>query len=330
MPRIVRFHQTGGPETLSLDEVEVPSPGENEVLIETKALGINRAEVAFRQGQYMRAPLPPSKIGYEAAGVVREVGAGVHHVRAGDAVSVMPAFDMGESGVHGELVLAPAHAVVKHPEDLSWEQAAAVWMQYTTAYTGLVEIAGTQAGDVVLITAASSSVGLAAIQMCNMLGATPVALTRTTAKKQALLDHGAAEVIVTEEQDIVEEVQRITEGKGADVFMDPVLGPTMLKLLEALGRGGTGLLYAHLSPEFVDIPTMQVLGKGLTVRGFTLFELTTDPDRQRKAVDFIREGLGRGQLSPVINKTFNFENFAEAHRYMESNNQIGKIVVTVP
>ena len=179
MSRIVRFHEIGGPEVLKVEDVEVPAPKQGEVQIRAKALGLNRAEVMFRTGQYVTTPQFPAINGYEAAGVIEAVGPGVEGLAIGDKVSVLPCFMLGDYGLHGELVNAPAFGVVKHPENLSWEEAAATWMMFVTAYGALVDIAKMQQGDVVLIRAASSSVGLAAIQIVNMLGGVSVALGTT-------------------------------------------------------------------------------------------------------------------------------------------------------
>ena len=128
----------------------------------------------------------------------------------GDAVSTIPAFSMNEYGIYGDAAIVPAHAVVKHPADLTWSEAAAIWMQYLTAYGALVEYGALAKGDAVIITAASSSVGLAAIQIVNSLGGMPIATTRTNAKRDVLLRAGAKHVIATEEQDLAAEVMRLT------------------------------------------------------------------------------------------------------------------------
>ncbi len=329
MSRIVRFHHTGGPEVLQIDNVEVPAPGPGEVRIAVKALGLNRAESMFRAGQYIEEPHLPGRLGYEAAGTVEAIGPGVTGFQVGDAVSTIPAFSMNDYAMYGELALAPAHAVAKHPASLSWEEAAAVWMQYTTAYGALIDLAHLQAGDTVLIPAASSSVGLAAIQIANLVGTTAVALTRSNSKRQALLDAGAAHVIATEEEDLVAEVKKLTDGKGARVVFDPVGGPTLTKLAAATAAHGIIFEYGALSTEPTPLPLLDVLGRSLTVRGYILNEITTDPERLAKAKQFIVDGLASGKLKPIIAKTFPLEQIVEAHRYLESNQQIGKIVVTV-
>jgi NADPH:quinone reductase-like Zn-dependent oxidoreductase len=329
MARIVRFYRTGGPEVLEIEDVDLAPPSVGEVQIRIRALGINRAEAMFRSGVYLEEPQLPARLGYEAAGTVEAVGEGVEDYKPGDAVNVIPGFSMNTYGVYGDAANVPASALVPHPTSLSWTEAAAVWMMFTTAYGALIDIAALQSGDKVVIPAASSSVGLAAIQITNRAGAVPVALTRNSSKHAALKAAGAAHVIVTSEQDLVDEVQRITEGKGARVVFDPVGGPMVEKLAAAMSERGVLFQYGALSPEPTPLPLMSVLGKSLTIRGYLVFEITTDPQRLELAKAFINDGIEFGNLKPAVAKTFALEEIVEAHRFMESNQQIGKIVVTV-
>lgn len=329
MSRVVRFHQTGSAEVLQISDEQVAAPGKNEVQIQVQAIGVNRAEVMFRNGQYLEVPQLPARLGYEAAGLITLIGEGVSEFKVGDAVSTVPAFSQNQYGVYGQLVNVPAPAVVKHPAQLSMLEAAATWMQYLTAYGALVEFADTRAGEFVLISAASSSVGVAAIQTANMLGAIPIALTRYSNKREALLQAGAKHVIATEEQDLVLEVNRITHNQGARVVFDPVGGPTINKLAEATAQSGIIFQYGALSIEPTPLPLFPLLAKQLTIRGYTLFEISTNPQRLTRAKEFILKGLDAGKLKPTISKIFPFEKVIEAHQYMESNHQIGKIVLTV-
>jgi NADPH:quinone reductase-like Zn-dependent oxidoreductase len=327
MARVVRFHQLGGPEVLRIEELEVPPPGKGEVQIRIHALGLNRAEAMFRRGQYLEEPKLPARLGYEAAGTVAAVGPGVSGFEVGDAVSTIPSFSLNAYGLYGDLANAPAHAVVHHPASLSWVEAAAVWMQYLTAYGALIDIAGLTQGDAVVIPAASSSVGLAAVQIANKVGATPIALTRGASKRQALVDAGAAHVVVTDEQDLVGEVLGLTGGKGARVIFDPVGGPTFAKLARATARLGTLFLYGALSPEPTPLPLFDVLAKWITIRGYVLMEITSDPARLERGKRFVNEGLADGSLRPIVARTFPLDQIVEAHRYLESNQQFGKVVV---
>lgn len=329
MVKVVRFHEPGGPEVLRIEDLPPREPGPGEVRLRVEAIGLNRAEALFRSAQYLEAPSYPSRIGYEAAGVVDAVGDGVDSLRPGDVVAVVPAFSMNEYGVYGEQAVVPARAVVKTPPNISSVEAAALWMQYLTAYGALIEIGGLAEGDVVLIPAASSSVGLAAIQIARLVGATPIATTRTRAKKQALFDAGAPHVIATQEEDLVAEVMKLTQGQGARLVFDPVAGPFVETLADATASGGTIFLYGILSMQPTPFPLFKALSKGLVLRGYMLFEVTSDPERLSRGVAFVTRGLAEHALKPIIARTFPLAEIVEAHRFMESNEQIGKIVVTV-
>ena len=329
MVKVVRFHEPGGPEVLRIDDLPPREPGPGEVRLRVEAIGLNRAEALFRSGRYLEAAVYPARIGYEAAGVVDAVGDGVEAFQPGDAVSVVPAFSMNEYGVYGEQAIVPARAVVKTPPGVSPVEAAALWMQYLTAYGALIELGGLAAGDFIVIPAASSSVGLAAIQIARLVGATPIATTRTGAKKQALFDAGAPHVIATQEENLVSEVMRLTHGQGARLVFDPVAGPYVETLADATAKGGTIFLYGILSLQPTPFPLFKALSNGLCLRGYTLFEITSDPARLSRGVAFVTRGLAEGALKPIIARTFPLGEIVEAHRFMESNEQIGKIVVTV-
>lgn len=252
MSRIVRIHEYGDASVLRIEDVAVPAPAADEVQIAVKAIGINRAEVMFRNHAYLQKAEFPSRLGYEAAGTVVTVGVDVTGFAEGEAVSVIPPLDIARWGTYGEVANVPARLVVKHPAALSFEEAAAVWMQYVTAWGALVEQAKLGEGDFVIVTAASSSVGLAAFQIARMVGATVIATTRTGAKRQALIDAGAHHVVATGEEDLVARVMEITDGQGARVVLDPVGGPSFEPLTESMARGGILLEYGALSGE----PTM--------------------------------------------------------------------------
>lgn len=326
--RTVRFHRVGGPEVLIIEDADIRPPGAEEVRIRTRALGINRAETIYREGAYVVSPRFPATIGYEAAGVVESIGPGVTGFAVGDAVSVLPVLPLTDYAVHGELVIASTRALIRHPANLSWEEAAAAWMQYITAYGALINIARLGPGDAVVISAASSSVGLAAIQLARRAGAVPIALTRSSSKTARLLEAGAAHVIATAEEDMVSRIRQITNG-GARVTFDPVGGESFALLAEAAPPGGLMFIYGALAGSVVQLPIFPVLSKHLTVRGYDLFELASDLGRFESAIADISAGLADGSLKPVISRTFPFNNFADAHRYMESNQQFGKVVVRV-
>lgn len=328
--QIVRFHTTGGPEVLQIEKAPLPEPGKGEARLRVHAIGLNRAEIMFRTGAYLVEPVFPSKIGYEASGIVEAVGPGVDKSMIGKKYSTVPCFDLGKYGVYGEVAIVPADALAKYPEKLSYAEATSIWMQYITAYGALVHYGKLAKNNVVVITAASSSVGIAAIQVARAEGAISIAVTRTAKKKAELLKHGADHVIVTSEEDLPARVRQITHGAGANIVFDPIAGKGVEILADTLAPGGILFEYGNLSNEIVTpFPLFPALLKGLSVRGYTLFEILAQPEVRAKAEKYVFENLQKGVLKPVIAKTFAFENIVDAHRYMESNEQMGKIVVTV-
>lgn len=327
--RIVRFHKLGGAEVLQIDELPVPEPGKGEVRLKVQAIGLNRAEVMFREGRYLEQPVLPARNGYEASGVVDAVGPDVDKSWIGKKVSTIPAFSLNQYGVYGEMAIVPIHAIATYPEKLTPVEGTSIWMQYLTAYGGLILLGGVTKGDFVVITAASSSVGLAAIEIVKAEGGISIATTRTSKKKAELLAAGADYVIATEEEDLAARVAEITGGKGARVIFDPVAGKGVELLAQVAAQGGVIIEYGALSLEPTPFPLFAALSKQLSVRGYTLMVVTTDPERLKTAVKYVYDRLESGAFKPRVDRTFPLGQIVEAHRYMESNQQIGKIVVTV-
>jgi NADPH:quinone reductase-like Zn-dependent oxidoreductase len=328
MSKVVRFHEFGGPEQLRIEELAVGAPGPGEVRIRVEAIGLNRSEAMFRAGAYGQAPKLPSMIGYEGVGIVEALGSGVRGFSPGDRVCVMPNYRLGEYGLYGEQAIVPVRCLIAPPPGLSVVEAASIWMQYFTALA-IYEIGHAVLGDAVLIRAASSSVGLAAIQLANWAGAVPIAATRTGAKAAPLKAQGAKHVIATEESDLVAEVHRITGGKGVRIVFDPVGGPDVESLAQAAAEEGIIIIYGGLSGRPTPYPHWPAALKGLSLRGWVASSIWNKPEKFARNRDLILKGLAQGRLTPVIAKTFPLEQIVDAHRYLESNQQLGKIVVTV-
>lgn len=328
MAKVVRLHRQGGPEVLEFEDVTVPEPGFGEVKLKVAAMGLNRSEAMYRAGRYPVPVTLPCLIGYEASGTILSVGDGVTEFSAGDAVSVLPMFQLGTYGVWGEEAIVPARALLPAPPGLSMAEAASIWMQYMTAFA-IIEVADVGIGDAVLIRAASSSVGIAAIQLANWAGATSIACTRTHAKADALKAQGAAHVIATEEEDLVARTMEITAGKGARCAFDPVGGPYVDTLAQALAERGILFVYGGLGEQPTPYPHWPMAMKGGSMRGWVASEIWNHPHRFNHARALILQGLTEGHLKPVIAKTFPLAQIAQANAYLESNQQVGKVVVTV-
>ena len=327
MSRTIRIHTLGSPEVLQIEDLAVGEPGAGEVRIKVEAVGLNRSEAMFRAGRYPTKPALPTLIGYEASGIIEAMGEGVHGFGVGDSVCALPMYALGQYGVWGEQAIVPARCLLPTPPGLSPAQAAAVWMQYLTAFA-IIEVADAGIGDYVIIQAASSSVGLAAIQLANWAGAIPIAATRTSAKAAELRAHGAAHIIPTQEVDLAEEVMKITDGKGARIVFDPVQGPYVQTLTSAMAERGILIIYGGLSEQPTPYPHWNMAFKALSMRGWVASEIWNHPHRFKAATERILLGLKLGHLKPVIAKTFPFSEIVAANRFLESNQQVGKVVVT--
>ena len=355
--KTVVFHEVGVPEVLKLEQVEVSYPGPQEVRIQVKSIGINRADAMYRQGMYIENPIFPAKLGYEAAGVIEAIGSEVSNLSVGDMVNVIPGFSLLSYSSYGEYITMPSYAVHKYPSNLSYSEAAALWTSYLTMYGMIVNSGKLKSGEFVVVNAASSSAGLAAIQMINYVGGISIALTTSSKKKEALLKAGASHVIVTAEEDIATEVLKITDeallksgasyvivtgeediatkvlkitdNVGAHLILDPVVGAKFSNLLSSVAENGKVFVYGALSHESASFPAFDVLMKTPTIRGYSAIEVLGNIEVLIQAITFINKGVTEGKLKPIIDKVFSLDEIVEAHKYLESNQQFGKIVVNI-
>jgi NADPH:quinone reductase-like Zn-dependent oxidoreductase len=302
---------------LRIEEEPSKQPGKGEVRLKVRAVGLNRAELMFMRDQYVEHPKLPGGLGYEAAGLVEAVGPDVDKSWIGKPVSTIPSFAMNDYAMLGEEVIAPGAALGEYPPNLSPVEGAAIWMQYLTAYGALIAIAQVTKGDFVVITAASSSVGIAAIEIAKAESAVSIATTRKSNKKAELLSLGANHVIATEEEDIVARV-------------DAVGRPFVEKLAKAAAAGGTIFEYGLLSMQPTPFPLFTALPKGLCLRGYSLMEVTRNREKLPVAKKYVYERLADGRFRPKIARIFPFAQTVEAYKYLESNAQVGKVVITVP
>lgn len=329
MSKTVVFHEVGAPEVLNVEQVEVSYPGPQEVRIQVKSIGINRADAMYRQGMYIENPVFPAKLGYEASGIVEAVGSEVANLAVGDVVNVIPGFSLHDYSSYGEYIIMPSYAVHKYPSNLSYSEAASLWTSYSTMYGMIINSGKLKRGEFVVINAASSSAGLAAIQITNYVGGISIALTTSLKKKEALLKAGASHVIVTSEEDIATEVLKISNNLGAHLILDPVIGAKFSNLLSSVAENGKVFVYGALSHEPASFPAFDVLMKTPTIRGYSAIEVLGNMEVLMQAITFIDKGVIEGKLKPIIDKVFDLNEIVEAHNFLESNQQFGKIVVEI-
>ncbi|MBB5684868.1 zinc-dependent alcohol dehydrogenase family protein [Sphingobium boeckii] len=325
--RIVRLHEFGDADVLRLDTLALPQPGPGEVRLRVRAIGLNRADVMVREGKYLWAPDFPATLGFEASGVVEAIGPGVGPAWLGKTCSSIPNFSPVQYGVYGEVALLPVTALAEYPATLSFEEGAAIWAQYLTAWGGLIHVAKIASGDVVLITAASSSTGVAAIDLVKAEGGISIAVTRTVAKRDELLALGADHVIVSDEEDLVARVRSITDGRGARIVYDPIGGPGLATMIAAAAKNGIIVAYGMLSPEPTVLPLFEGFLKYITVKTYDVHEVYDDAVLLDVARRYVVRKIEEGQFTPRISARFPLSRIADAHRHMEASNHIGKIVV---
>jgi NADPH:quinone reductase-like Zn-dependent oxidoreductase len=343
--KVIRFHKAGGPEVLRIEEIRRPKPAGNEVLVRVQAVALSRSDLVWREGSYFEEPVFPAQIGYDAAGVIESVGPEVKNLHVGDHVSTFPAVSLLDYPAHGETIgetiVHPETALQVYPENLTPVEAAAVNTGLFTAYFALVELAGLKRDQYVVVTAASSSMGVAAIQMSRAIGAQCIAVTRSEIKKEGLFAVGANQVVIAGSEDVQDAILQLTDGLGAEVIYDAGAGPGLEELIWATKRFGYVIFYGQLGA--MDNETSLPLGacflRGLKVHAsFRVYDFTGYPklglplrtEAIERAKRFISAGLASGLFPPKIDRVFlGLDEYVAAHRYMEMNAQIGKIVISL-
>ena len=324
--RAVMFDHIGEADVLDLRSTDVPPPGPDEVRIRVKAFGLNRSESYYRAGFFDLPEEFPARLGYEAAGVVESVGTQVNGIGIGDRVATLPAIEVCVCGAYGELMNVPARYVVPSPPELSDEEVAALWSSYMTAYGMTVDLVNIREGDWVLVTAASSSLGPPTIQMVRMLGGRVIATTRKREKAEAIRAMGAEHVIVTDEEDLAARIRASTRQEGVQFVFDPIGGPIVEPLIECLMPYGTLVLYGIMDFDPVNLPVHLTVANNLSIHGYAMM-LADKPERNREAIDFIRDGVRRGLFRPLIDSRFPLDRFSEAISRFEAQHHVGKVVV---
>ncbi|HWC21822.1 MAG TPA: zinc-dependent alcohol dehydrogenase family protein [Flexivirga sp.] len=325
MSRVVIFDRTGQPDVLHIVDEPAKEPSAGEVRVRIEAIGVNRLDHMMRTGAFPRPfRLPHARIGCEGTGIVDALGSEVDGFAEGDPVIITAVPAMDVDGTYADQVVVPADRLIRRPEGLTAVDGAALWVSYSTAYGALVEKAGMRPGDTVLITAASSSVGLAALQVARQIGAVPLATTRTSAKRELLLEAGAAAVFASEEGDVAAAAREFTGGAGVDIIMDAVAGPGVAALATAAKPGGCVVLVGWMDARPASMPT----NAPLTIYRYMSFEHTLDPIVVRRMAAFLDAGLRLGALRPRVDSVFALEDVVAAHRRLDEGAHVGKIVLT--
>ena len=316
--KAVRFHELGGPEVLRLEEVPDPEPGDGDVLVRLAASGVNPAEVSRRGGRMGQSMDFPAMLGIEGAGVVAEVGKDVASTHVGDRVIVrQPPYS------YAEFVAVPERSVYAVPDSLSLVEASTIGIIYTTAWAALCVRGGGKEGDTVLVQAAASGVGIAAIQLAKQLGLTVVGTASSAEKLEWAAKYGLDHGINYVEQDFVAEAKRLTDGRGVDVIVDGIGGDVLARGLGALARGGRLTVFGGAGGRETSFAVTDLYRNAVAILGAG-GSLTS-----REDFEMILGWFGEGKLKPTIDRTWPLAEAVEAHRYQESRQIKGKSALVI-
>jgi len=320
--KAIVFSETGGPDVLALSEVPRPEVRPGMVLIKVHAIGVNFADVRFRQGLYVVKPKLPDTPGMEASGVVEAVGEGVSGLKVGTRVA---AFTVKS---YAEYCQAPESMVIRLPDSVSFVEGAAFPIQVLTAYHMLHTADATTPGRTVLVHSAAGGVGLVAVQLAKVAGARVFGTVSSDAKAQLVKDHGADAVINYGTEKFADEVLRLTDGRGVDLILDAVGKPTFEEGLRCLAPFGHLILYGRAGGPTDPLNVATLSPKSLKVSGFMVPTVTrTFPEKARASAMHCFHLMREGRLKLHIGKTFPLAQAPDAHRFMESRQSVGKLIL---
>jgi NADPH2:quinone reductase len=325
--RAIVIREPGGPEVLELRDVPTPTPQRGEARVRVRATAVNRADLLQRMGAYPAPPDSPRDIpGLELAGEVDAVGEGVTAVKVGDRV-----FGLAGGGTYAEEVVVHARTLVRMPEGLTFAEGAAIPEAFVTAYDAMVVQARLAAGESVLVHAAGSGVGTAAVQIARVIGAFSIGTARSAGKLDRARPMGLGEGVVADGGKFAEKVNAITEGRGVDVVVDLVGGGYVVEDLACIAQRGRIVLVGLLGGTRADVDLGVVLRKRVELRGTMLRSrpLEEKIDAARLLGRHLAPLFATRQLEPVIDKVLPFARAAEAHAYVASNDGFGKVVLEV-
>jgi NADPH2:quinone reductase len=320
--KAIVFAQTGGPEVLQLADVPKPDVRPGMALIKVHAIGVNFADTRFRQGTYVAKPKLPDTPGMEAAGVIEAVGEGVSGLAVGQRVA---AFTVKS---YAEYCQAPAPMILPLPDFVSFEEGAAFPIQVLTAYHMLHTVDSVGPGKTVLVHSAAGGVGLVAVQLAKVAGARVFGTVSSDAKKALVTERGADAVINYTTEKFGDEVLTLTDGKGVDLILDAVGKPTFEEGLRCLGMLGHLILYGRAGGPTDPLNVATLSAKSQKVSGFMVPTITRNfPEKTRESAARCFTLMREGKLTLHIGKTFPLAQAAEAHRYLESRQSTGKLIL---
>lgn len=328
--KTIQVNQHGNAEVLKLTEVEIPKPQAKQALVKINYAGVNFIDVAMRRGWYPNPPIPTPFIpGVEGAGEVIAIGEGVTEVKVGDRVSFMQEEEPGLDRAYAEYIPIAAWKLMPLPDAISFETAAAMTAQGLTTQYMMHEFTSVQPGKTILIHAAAGGMGLNLVQWARHLGAFVIGTTSNETKAQRVLELGADAVIDYTQEDFVQRVKELTDGRGADLIIDGVGKTTFAGDLEAVATRGHIVTYGITGGIPDDINPFALLSRSRTVHGADLFNYIANREERIMRAKAVWEAIAAGWLKPQISQVFALQDAISAHRLIEDRNNMGKILLKI-
>jgi putative PIG3 family NAD(P)H quinone oxidoreductase len=324
--KIIDVPVPGGPEALVIAERPVPAPKADEVLIRVFAAGLNRADILQRRGNYPPPPGAPSHPGLEVSGTIESVGEGVTEFKPGDRVCALL-----QGGGYAQFAVAPAAQVLALPQNIDLLQGAALAETCFTVWSNVFMFGGLRSGETFLVHGGTSGIGVTAIQLARLSGATVIATAGSDDKCRFCESIGAGRAINYRSEDFVAASLAATQGRGVDVILDMVAGDYTARNIDALGAGGRLVIIATQAGATSTINILKIMQKRAVLTGSTLRPRPTAFKAQVKQalLEHVWPRLRSGELRVIIDRTYPMQDASRAHQRMESSDHIGKILLTM-
>ncbi|MFL6373368.1 MAG: NADPH:quinone reductase, partial [Pyrinomonadaceae bacterium] len=317
--KAIRVHEFGPPEVMRLEEVETPRATGTQVLVKVHAVGVNPVETYVRSGQYAATPPLPYTPGKDAAGVVEAVGDEVKHWSVGDRVYTANSV----SGAYAEFTLVDENDLGRLPDNTSFEQGAGIWTPYATSYRALFQKAKAREGETVLVHGASGGVGIAAVQWAKSRGLTVIGTASSDEGKKLVLQQGANVVLDHSQEGYLLDIKEWTGGLGVDVIIEMLANVNLAKDFEVLKMFGRITIVGNRGS--LDFNPRLIMGKDATVTGMALFN--APPEAFEEIHNAVYDGLTRGDINPIVSRTFPLADAAKAHHAVIEDKALGKVVL---
>jgi NADPH2:quinone reductase len=318
--KAIRIHEFGGPENMRIEEIDEPSAGSHQLVIEVKAAGINPIDTYIRSGSYAKKkPLLPYTPGFDAAGIVESVGPDVRRFKPGDRVFIRG----NVTGAYAEKTLCDEESVYSLPDHLSFEQGSGVWVPYATAHQAIFHVARARPGETLMVHGASGGVGSACVQTARALGLRVVGTAGSESGRQMIREQGVHAALDHHASDLPTQVLKVTEGRGPDIIIEMLANVNLSRDLNMIAHRGRIVLVGNRGT--IEINPRDAMSRDASILGMLLLNAT--PAEVNRISAGIAAGLTNKSLAPIVGRTFPLDQAPRAHEAVLSPGALGKIAL---